>query len=136
MLSPRLPRGRGGGRVERTKLQLLAWKIPENRGKENSRAGSEKQLKRADNKVRIERDRMESLRQIFMPPPPPPRNQALNLETKSANQLAKVGRWDENWQYPITKIKGLLIPTIDHMFLLHLSFLQGCWKEWISRDPF
>lgn len=43
MLPPGLPRrqGRGLG-VGHVKLQLLDWKIPENRRQANSRGGSEK----------------------------------------------------------------------------------------------
>ena len=68
MLSPCLPGGGGEGWVERTKLQLFAWKIPENRKKGNSRTGSEKMVRRKITGPKLNRDRGEGHEQFFRCP--------------------------------------------------------------------
>ena len=54
--------------MERTKLQLFAWKIPENRKKGNSRTGSEKMVRRKITRPKLNRDRGEGHEQIFRCP--------------------------------------------------------------------
>lgn len=57
MLPPGLPRrqGRGLG-IGHVKLQLLDWKIPENRRQANSRGGSEKRLNKRTIKPKLKSD--------------------------------------------------------------------------------
>ena len=52
--------------MERTKLQLFAWKIPENRKKGNSRTGSEKMVRRKITRPKLNRDRGEGHEQYFI----------------------------------------------------------------------
>lgn len=54
--------------MERTKLQLFAWKIPENRRKGNSRSGSEKMVRRKITRPKLNRDGGKGHGQFFRCP--------------------------------------------------------------------
>lgn len=69
--------------MERTyKVTAAAWKIPEDRRKENSRAGSEKRLKKEDNKAKVERDTAWRVRSNLCAHFPLSKKLAWNVETR------------------------------------------------------